>query len=82
MLRPTESVTLWLQQFGRGLRRSAGKTHLTVVDYVGNHRVFLTAPRALLGMDGSGGELRKALLRIQSGESDLPDGCSITYDLE
>lgn len=81
MLRPTESVTLWLQQFGRGLRRSVGKTHLTVVDYVGNHRVFLTAPRALLGVDGSGGELRKALLRIQGGESDLPDGCSITYDL-
>ncbi|MDP6529202.1 MAG: DEAD/DEAH box helicase family protein, partial [Gemmatimonadota bacterium] len=32
MLRPTESRILWFQQFGRGLRKVAGKDHLTVVD--------------------------------------------------
>ncbi len=79
MLRPTESVTLWTQQFGRGLRRSGGKSHLTVVDYVGNHRVFLTAPRVLLGLEGGD---REMLLRIRSGEWELPGGCSIHYDVE
>ena len=40
MLRPTESRIIWLQQFGRGLRQFSGKPHLTVVDYIGNHRAF------------------------------------------
>ena len=41
MLRPTESPVLFLQQLGRGLRKAEGKPHLTVIDFVGNHRVFL-----------------------------------------
>ena len=32
MLRPTESKILFLQQLGRGLRRSEGKQHLVVLD--------------------------------------------------
>lgn len=35
MLRPTESRIVWLQQFGRGLRRAEGKDHLRVIDYIG-----------------------------------------------
>ncbi len=38
MLRPTESMTLFLQQLGRGLRRSPGTEVLTVLDFVGLHR--------------------------------------------
>jgi len=45
MLRPTESRILWLQQFGRGLRKTAGDKQLTVIDYIGNHRTFLLKPR-------------------------------------
>jgi superfamily II DNA or RNA helicase len=41
MLRPTESRTVWLQQFGRGLRKTIGDKVLTVVDYIGNHRAFV-----------------------------------------
>jgi len=37
MLRATESPTLFLQQLGRGLRRSTGKTSCTVLDFVGTH---------------------------------------------
>ncbi|MCP3935378.1 MAG: DEAD/DEAH box helicase family protein, partial [Actinomycetia bacterium] len=36
MLRPTESATIFLQQLGRGLRRTAGKDVLTVLDFVGH----------------------------------------------
>ena len=50
MLRPTESRILWLQQFGRGLRKAAGKERLTVIDYIGNHRVFLLKPQTLFGL--------------------------------
>jgi superfamily II DNA or RNA helicase len=34
-LRPTESLTVFLQQLGRGLRLSDGKECLTVLDFVG-----------------------------------------------
>ena len=37
-LRPTESATLFLQQLGRGLRRTRDKAVLTVLDFVGHHR--------------------------------------------
>lgn len=37
-LRPTESLTIFLQQFGRGLRKTEGKSHLTVLDFVGHSR--------------------------------------------
>ncbi|RRN76176.1 DEAD/DEAH box helicase, partial [Pseudoxanthomonas sp. SGD-10] len=35
-LRPTESLTIFLQQLGRGLRLCDGKDALTVLDFVGN----------------------------------------------
>ena len=41
MLRPTESRILWLQQFGRGLRKTKDDKKLTVIDSIGNHRTFL-----------------------------------------
>ncbi len=35
-LRSTESRTIYLQQLGRGLRKTATKSHVTVLDFVGN----------------------------------------------
>ena len=37
-LRPTESLTVFLQQLGRGLRFADNKECLTVLDFVGNAR--------------------------------------------
>lgn len=51
-LRPTESLTIFLQQFGRGLRKAEGKTHLTVLDFVGHTRAefnYTDRFRALIG---------------------------------
>lgn len=83
MLRPTESSILWLQQFGRGLRRRAGK-RLKVIDYIGNHRLFLTKPRTLFQLEDGDANLAYALKLIDEGrESEmLPPGCSVTYELE
>ncbi|MBT9589060.1 DEAD/DEAH box helicase family protein [bacterium] len=80
MLRPTESRILWMQQLGRGLRLNEGKTHLTVIDYIGNHRSFLWKPQALL--NASNVALRKVLDDLRRGTITvgLPDGCEVTYD--
>lgn len=86
MLRPTESRVIWLQQFGRGLRRAEGKERLKVIDYIGNHRTFLLKLQTLwLELQGGSGvsdaQLSYALKRLQAGELDLPAGCEVTYDL-
>ena len=52
MLRPTESAVVFLQQLGRGLRRSDGKERLDVIDLVGNHRGFLLKARLLAALAG------------------------------
>lgn len=85
MLRPTESTIIWLQQLGRGLRRSANKDHLVVIDYIGNHRIFLTKLRAIASIAevdaSSNGRIRELLERLQSDQVSLPTGCEVTYDL-
>jgi len=79
MLRPTESSILFLQQLGRGLRTSPGKTHVVVLDFVGNHHSFINRP--LLFLNGSAGKDRKAAARAARQGVNLPDGCFVNYDL-
>ncbi len=81
MLRPTESRLLWLQQFGRGLRKAEMKTHLTVIDYIGNHRTFLLKPQTLFQLAPGDGAIDRTLNQVLAGEADLPPGCEVTYDL-
>lgn len=88
LLRPTESPVVFLQQLGRGLRTLAGKAILTVIDFVGNHHVFLNRLRTLLGLGGGAGEgaggpstpLHAFL--YDDGAATLPPGCSLHIDLE
>src|SRR6516164_894198 len=83
MLRPTESPVVFLQQLGRGLRRSDGKAALTVIDFIGNHRSFLIKPRTLLALGtGLKAGTAKVLRAMQTGEFGLPPGCSATYDVQ
>jgi len=82
MLRPTESRIVWLQQFGRGLRRSDPEKKLAVIDYIGNHRAFLLKPQALFGLQPGDREIYNLLLRLESGTAELPPGCEVTYELE
>jgi hypothetical protein len=82
MLRPTESAIIWMQQFGRGLRKAVGKAQLTVIDYIGNHRTFLMKVRALLGIEEGDRALALALEKVRAGERLWPDGCDVTYELE
>jgi len=86
MLRPTESIIIWLQQLGRGLRVSADKQRLTVIDYIGNHRVFLTklsGIAAIADRDAeSSGRRREILAAIRNHRITLPVGCEVTYESE
>ncbi len=84
MLRPTESRIVWLQQFGRGLRRNESDStkKLTVIDYIGNHRSFLLKPQALFNLPGGDREVLNLLERVDAGTAELPSGCEVTYELE
>lgn len=77
-LRPTESLTVFLQQLGRGLRLSAGKTELTVLDFVGqaNRKYdFASRFRALTLQPEK--NIQK---QIKDGFTLLPTGCSIVME--
>lgn len=77
-LRPTESLTVFLQQFGRGLRLSEGKENVTVLDFVGNARAeydFTHTFRALVG------RTRQSIDKeIEQDFPHLPLGCSIVLE--
>ena len=75
-LRPTESPVVFLQQLGRGLRKSAGKKYLNVLDFIGNYekagrvRFFLSGnARAFTGSNDP------------TGRDDVPDDCLIDFDM-
>jgi superfamily II DNA or RNA helicase/diadenosine tetraphosphate (Ap4A) HIT family hydrolase len=82
MLRPTESRILWLQQLGRGLRKSEGKDRLNVIDYIGNHKTFLLKPQTLFDLPPGREAIFNFLEKYQEGSIELPPGCEVTYDLE
>jgi len=82
MLRPTESPVIWIQQFGRGLRLSGNDKTLKVIDYIGNHRVFLIKPRTLFRLGSGREELLFLLKKLRSGNVELPPGCAVIYELE
>lgn len=77
-LRPTESLTVFLQQLGRGLRLYEGKESLTVLDFVGNAHVnydFESKFRALIGKTNT--TVQK---EIENDFIHLPLGCSILME--
>ena len=77
-LRPTESLTVFLQQLGRGLRLAEGKECLTVLDFVGNSRPeydFEGKFRALVGKTNTSTQKE-----IEDDFPHLPLGCSIVLE--
>lgn len=77
-LRPTESLTIFLQQLGRGLRLSDDKECLTVLDFVGNARSeydFEGKLRAMVGKTNT--SIKK---EIENDFPHTPLGCSIILE--
>lgn len=74
-LRPTESLTIFLQQLGRGLRLADGKEACTVLDFVGNAHAeydFSNKFRALIGRTS-----QPISQEISQGFPHAPLGCRI-----
>lgn len=77
-LRPTESLTVFLQQLGRGLRHAINKDCLTVLDFVGQtHRKYRldTKFAALLSR-----KRQRIDSEIENDFPNLPPGCSIQFE--
>lgn len=78
MLRPTESVIVFVQQLGRGLRKSPGKEFLTVIDFIGNYKNNFMIPIALYGDNRYDKEgLRRNIL---SENMYIPGSSTVSFD--
>ena len=77
-LRPTESLTVFLQQLGRGLRLSEGKECLMVLDFIGqaNKKYNFEDKFASLLSNTMRGVTRE----IKDGFVSLPKGCYIQLE--
>ncbi len=76
-LRPTESPVVFLQQLGRGLRKSRGKEFLNVLDFIGNYEKAGAAPFLLSGKPYSSAEAGK----MEPQDFEFPDDCLVDFDM-
>ncbi|OLS18892.1 MAG: hypothetical protein HeimC3_48300 [Candidatus Heimdallarchaeota archaeon LC_3] len=92
LLRPTESITIFIQQIGRGLRKMEGKK-LLILDFVGNYKKSYVIPALLTGRINPhlGRELYYDILQDAKKaiedpeyqrEYELPKGCEVNFDIE
>lgn len=78
MIRPTDSAIIFVQQLGRGLRKTNGKDYLTVVDFIGNHKNNYLIPIALYGDTSYNKDTLRKL--ISEGSKMLPGSSTINFD--
>ena len=76
-LSPTESPVVFLQQLGRGLRRSKGKEYLNVLDFIGNYE---KAGRVRFLLTGK--TLSEKEPYNPADRSSFPDDCLIDFDMK
>jgi len=78
MLRPTQSAIIFVQQLGRGLRKTEGKEYLTVIDFIGNYNNNFLVPIALYGDSSYNKDTVRKL--ISSGSDLIPGQSTINFD--
>ncbi len=76
-LRPTESPIVFLQQLGRGLRKSMGKEFLNVLDFIGNYE---KAGRVRFLLTDGATSAKSPY--DPSDRSNFPDDCLIDFDMK
>ena len=76
-LRPTESPIVFLQQLGRGLRKSKGKEYLNVLDFIGNYE---KAGRVRFLLTGK--SLSETGQYHPADTSFFPDDCLVDFDMK
>lgn len=78
MLRPTQSAIVFVQQLGRGLRKTENKKYLTVIDFIGNYDHNYMVPIALYGDTSYNKDTLRKLMSQGSGP--LPGASTINFD--
>jgi len=77
-LRPTDSLTIFLQQLGRGLRHAKGKECLVVLDFVAQmHKKYRIDRKFAALLAGRRFNIKK---EIEAGFPHVPAGCSIQLE--
>ncbi|WP_035399122.1 DEAD/DEAH box helicase family protein [Exiguobacterium sp. OS-77] len=71
--RPTESVAIYTQQIGRGLRLAQDKSHCVIIDLIGNYRNVETKLKLL-------GTMKESFKRGEREPITPPPGCVIEFD--
>lgn len=78
MLRPTRSPIVFVQQIGRGLRKSEGKEYVVILDFIGNYKNNFMIPIALSGdRSYNKDNIRRYLIE---GERIIPGASTIHFD--
>lgn len=78
MLRPTESAIIFIQQLGRGLRKSKDKEYVVIIDFIGNYATNFLIPIALFGdRTFNKDNIRKYM---RQGNKFIPGCSSISFD--
>ena len=78
MLRPTESPVVFVQQLGRGLRKSEGKEYVVILDFIGNYNNNYMIPIALSGdRTGNKDNIRRSLME---GNNFIKGASTIYFD--
>ncbi len=78
LFRPTESATVFLQQLGRGLRRTRHKDILTVLDITGRQHPNFRFDRHLRELLGH--TPRELRVFLETGIGRLPSGCVLQFE--
>ncbi len=75
-VRPTESLTVFTQQVGRGLRLYDGKDHCTIIDLIGNYR-NADIKLSLFNTEGAEekGKKKPEIMPV------VPDNCEVNLDV-
>lgn len=74
-LRPTESLAVFTQQIGRGLRLAEGKSHCVIIDLIGNYRKA-DLKLAVFSQDET------IPTSFVASDFHLPSDCHIEFDTE
>lgn len=76
-LRPTESLTVFLQQLGRGLRLADNKDCLTVLDFIGNAHKNYSYESKFAALSSQNGNVKA---EIEKGFPKAPMGCYVQLE--
>ncbi|MGL4210893.1 MAG: DUF3427 domain-containing protein, partial [Cetobacterium somerae] len=77
-LRPTESSIVYIQQLGRGLRKSENKEYVVILDFIGNYEKNFLIPTAISQNNSFDRDFMKRFLI--NGTNMIPGESSITFE--